>query len=202
MDWLYKNWWGHVEPVNLPEGCDRAAIVSLKPGEQLEDSIVDTYCTLLYNRERELFGHDGCGAVKYYFLSPWFFQLMGSFHLKNMTKNPFKRKGKEWTAIDKDFTSYGTKENGAIKVTDFDYIIMPVATGGHWILFLWSIKDFRVSLFDPLRDNAPFMGLKEIYKEEFYVVVYFIFFFSISSRQFMLLFNDNSCLFDRKNWCH
>lgn len=180
MDWLNENWWECDKPRNLPINCNAKAVVSLKPGNEVLDTIVDCYTVLLERRENTLFAHQD-GAVKYYFMSPWFFQVMGAHHCKPMKKNPAKRKASEWAAIDADFRAYGTKE-GATMVTNCDYIIMPVATGGHWILFLWSIQNFRVSLFDPLRDDTPYMKLKQIYKTEFYIVVYFIFlFFLISS---------------------
>lgn len=172
--WLKNNWWECEKASNVPSGCDPIAIVTLQPSEQVEDSIVDSYFQLLERRERNLFDHEGCGAVKYYFMSPWFFQVMASYHCKNMKKNPLKRKSNEWDAIDNDFRSYGTIERGSKKITDFDYILMPVATDNHWILFLWSIKDFRVSLFDPLRDDTPFMSLKDLYKKQFFIVVNFM----------------------------
>ena len=55
----------------------------------------------------------------------------------------------------------------------FDYIIVPFTTGGHWILFLWSVKDFRITLFDSLYDDAACMSLRELCRKEYLVVVNF-----------------------------
>ncbi|KAL1803254.1 hypothetical protein ACET3Z_031901 [Daucus carota] len=93
---------------------------------------------------------------------------MATYHSKK--KNPLRRKASECSKFDTDCKAYGTLDKGARKITDYSYILMPVATDGHWILFLWSVKDYRVTLFDSLRDDAPLMSLREVYAKEYYDV--------------------------------
>ena len=170
VDWLKTHWWsgGPIEKDDLPQFCSEASVRSLEPGNLVEDSIIDEYCKLLETRELMLY-IDSDTAASYYFMNPWFFQVMATYH--STKKNPLRRKASEWSKFDTDCKAYGTLDKGARKITDYSYILMPVATDGHWILFLWSIKYYRVTLFDSLRDDAPLMSLREVYAKEYYAVV-------------------------------
>ena len=98
-------------------------------------------------------------AAKFYYMSPWFGPLLCTFYMQK--KNLLKRTTNEWRQFDSDCISYGTMDKGATKCCDFDYILKPSATGGHWILFLWPVKDFRITLFDSLYDDAACISLRE-----------------------------------------
>ena len=170
VDWLKTHWWsgGPIEKADLPQFCSEASVRSLEPGNLVEDSIIDEYCKLLKTRELMLY-IDSDTVASYYFMNPWFFQVMATYHSKK--KNPLRGKASEWDKFDGDCKAYGTLDKGARNITNYTYILMPVSTEGHWLLFLWSVKDYRVTLFDSLRDDAPLMSLREVYAKEYYVVV-------------------------------
>ncbi|XP_063945818.1 uncharacterized protein LOC135151355 [Daucus carota subsp. sativus] len=169
VDWLQAHWWSGqpIDLADIPTHCKERSLRSIAPGNLVEDSIVDEYCKLVMERDRMYYSQSE-KAARFYYMSPWFAPLMISYHIKK--KNLLKRTAKEWAQFDTDCVSYGTMDKGAIKCCDFDYIIIPIATDGHWILFLWSVKDFRITLFDSLYDDAPCMSLRELYRKEFVVV--------------------------------
>lgn len=89
--WLYRHWWSkegeyiwydHRGSKNVTYQLTKEQVMTLKPGGQLEDDVVNAYCELLKVREEKLWNRKKfeAGKALRFFFAPSYFMLWAGFH--------------------------------------------------------------------------------------------------------------------------
>ena len=131
---------------------------SLCQREWLNDEVINTYMTMLQDRDTQLRGQ--AGVPRCHFFS--------SFFLNKLYKDSGRfdySKVKRWT-VPRRLRSHGQASDS---ILDLDMIIMPVHQGIHWTTAAIDLKHHRFLYFDSFlgEDDACVDYLKKYLKEEY-----------------------------------
>ncbi|KAK1399055.1 hypothetical protein POM88_008918 [Heracleum sosnowskyi] len=121
--------------------------------------IIYSYMGLLREREEDI--HNGNIWERkpvYYFMDPYFI-VLGKEQMKKLRKATMKGEDEEtnaWHAALRFFNGFACATIGP-SVMEADYMFIPCCVGNaHWVLFMFSTKNFNAIILDSLNDEPDY----------------------------------------------
>ncbi|KAK1360710.1 hypothetical protein POM88_045184 [Heracleum sosnowskyi] len=160
-------------------------LLTLKPGNLLEDSIVNAYVEILKIRENNLWYPNHIKtdnpysfhavlkptAKRFFFAFSWWMVIAAQF-CYDLKIPPSEMTGAAKDDRDNFIKTYQKQFIGP-NLQDCDFAFFPACHCNHWILFVADIKKAKVLLIDPLRNGDDYSG-KLIYPTQYYLMEKFL----------------------------
>ena len=170
---------------------DHNAVQSLGPGSWLFEHVIDAYMLLLRDRE-EYYRSRGIQRWSQFGFMNSFFMHLGQNYV------PLTNANTAWS-----FCNPYVNQDVGPPLHECKYIFMPVCSTNqrHFVLFLFSVEDWMVTIVDPHYNDTTYIKLHEMYSEFVKVAVclvlkYFNFIMSFNIKKLLTNYFVHAGTFD------